>query len=137
MADLFLVTESTKYSSHQFMNLYVYIKIYLPFSELPEMKMERKELEKRLRLGLNESRGGGKESPRVGKSGDVVGKGARESGIYAEGDPEQGRGKATAEEWMPEPAPELGVKKQDNWNKGQNKSKLQTVNHPFRILSSS
>lgn len=72
--------------------------------------------------------------------GDVVGKGARESGgdwIYAEGDPEQGRGKATAEEWTPEPAPELGVKKQDNWNKGQNKSKLQTVNHPFRILSSS
>ena len=51
MADLFLVTESTKYSSHQFMNLYVYIKIYLPFSELPEIKMERKELEKRLRRG--------------------------------------------------------------------------------------
>lgn len=51
MTDLFLITESTKYSSHQFMSLYVYIKIYLPFSELPEIKMERKELEKTLRLG--------------------------------------------------------------------------------------
>ena len=78
----------------------------------------------------------------VGKKagdGDVVGKGAGESGgdwIYAEGDAEQGKGRAAAEEWMPEPAPEPGLKKQDNWNKGQNKSKLQTVNHPFRILSS-
>lgn len=77
MADFSLLLNPQKYSSHQFMNLYVYIKIYLPFSELPEIKMERNW---KRDSGEDEMKAEGVGKKAGAGDGDIVGKGAGESG---------------------------------------------------------